>query len=84
MNNELFEKRKNAIRKQHEALITRKNEELFSTNGIFSRFKYPVLTRDHFPMEWRYRFQRPKTNPLLHGADWIQCSIQLRGHQMEG
>ncbi len=64
MNNELFEKRKNAIRKQHEALITRKNEELFSTNGIFSRFKYPVVSRDHFPMEWRFDFN-PQTNPLF-------------------
>jgi 4-O-beta-D-mannosyl-D-glucose phosphorylase len=62
MNVTLFEKRKQTICKDHEALLGRKNEELFSTNGIFSRYKYPILTRDHFPLEWRYDFN-PKTNP---------------------
>jgi 4-O-beta-D-mannosyl-D-glucose phosphorylase len=62
MNVTLFEKRKQIICKDHEALLGRKNEELFSTNGIFSRYKYPILTRDHFPLEWRYDFN-PETNP---------------------
>jgi 4-O-beta-D-mannosyl-D-glucose phosphorylase len=62
MNVTLFEKRKQTICKDHEALLGRKNEELFSTNGIFSRYKYPILTRDHFPLEWRYDFN-PETNP---------------------
>ena len=60
----LFEERKETIRKEHEALLTRKNEALFSTNGIFNRYKYPILTRDHFPMEWRFDFN-PETNPLF-------------------
>ncbi len=64
MNSELFEKRKNAIRREHEALLTRKNEEIFSTNGIFNRYKFPVVTRDHFPMEWRYDFN-PESNPFF-------------------
>ncbi|MFO7669242.1 MAG: glycosidase [Bacteroidales bacterium] len=64
MNSELFEKRKNAIRREHEALLTRKNEEIFSTNGIFNRYKFPVVTRDHFPMEWRYDFN-PGSNPFF-------------------
>ena len=58
----LFEERKETIRKEHEALLSRDNEELFSTNGIFSRYKYPILTRDHIPLEWRYDFN-PETNP---------------------
>ena len=57
-----FQERVETIRNAHEALLNRENEELFSTNGIFSRYKYPVLTRDHFPMEWRYDFN-PETNP---------------------
>ena len=62
MKNKLFQERMDTIRKEHELLITRENEELFSINGIFSRYKYPVLTRDHFPMEWRFDFN-PDTNP---------------------
>ena len=64
MNKELFDNRKTVIRRGHEALLSRKNEEIFSTNGIFCRHKYPVLSREHFPMEWRYDYN-PDTNPLF-------------------
>jgi 4-O-beta-D-mannosyl-D-glucose phosphorylase len=62
--NTLFEERQKAIRLEHESLLARKNKQLYSTNGIFHRYKFPILTRDHFPMEWRYDFN-PKTNPLF-------------------
>jgi 4-O-beta-D-mannosyl-D-glucose phosphorylase len=58
----LFQQRLDTIRKEHEALLNRKNRELYSTNGIFSRYQYPILTRDHFPLEWRFDFN-PRTNP---------------------
>jgi len=64
MKKDLFQQRMDTIRKEHEALLTRKNEAIFSTNGIFNRYRYPVLTREHFPMEWRYDFN-PETNPFL-------------------
>jgi len=62
MNEKLFKERKEAIREEHEDLIGRKNEKLYSTNGIFNRYRYPILTRAHYPMEWRYDFN-PETNP---------------------
>jgi len=58
----LFQERLDTIRKEHEALLNRKNRELYSTNGIFSRYQYPILTRDHFPLEWRFDLN-PRTNP---------------------
>ena len=64
MNKNLFQERKQAIAKEHEALLSRKNEKLFSVNGIFNRYKNPILTRDHFPMEWRFDFN-PETNPYF-------------------
>jgi 4-O-beta-D-mannosyl-D-glucose phosphorylase len=64
MKDHLFQERMDTIRKEHQALLSRKNEKLFSTNGIFNRYKYPVLTRDHFPLEWRYDFN-PETNPYF-------------------
>jgi len=60
----LFQQRKKTIRNEHEGLLNRENEKIFSTNGIFHRYKNPVLTRDHFPMEWRYDFN-PETNPYF-------------------
>lgn len=50
------------IRKEHEALLSRKNERLFSVNGIYNRYRFPILTRDHVPLEWRFDFN-PETNP---------------------
>ncbi len=58
----LFDERKAKIEKDFEALITRQNEPIFSTNGVYTKYKNPVVTREHVPLEWRYDFD-PKTNP---------------------
>ena len=49
---------------EQEALYNRVNkpDETFY-NGLFERYEYPVLTRDHVPVSWRYDFN-PKTNPF--------------------
>ncbi len=54
-----------SLRKRHSDLLSRKNvlDESFS-NGIFRRYKYPVVTGEHTPLEWRYDFN-PATNPFL-------------------
>ena len=64
MNSELFKQRKKHISTEHEDLLSRKNEALYSSNGIFQRYKYPVLTRDHFPLHWRYDLN-PESNPFF-------------------
>jgi len=58
----IFQERQRTIRKAHEELLSRRNRKLYSTNGIFNRYQYPVLTRDHFPLEWRFDFN-PASNP---------------------
>lgn len=58
----LFEERFERISKEHEALLSRSNEEVFSTNGIFNRYKHSILTRDHVPLHWRFDLN-PETNP---------------------
>ncbi len=62
--NTQFELRKTRITKEHEVLLSKKNEELFNTNGIYSRYKNPILTRDHVPLEWRFDMN-PDTNSLF-------------------
>jgi 4-O-beta-D-mannosyl-D-glucose phosphorylase len=52
------------LKKAHEELITRKNERVEPGNGIFFRYKYPVLTAAHTPLEWRYDLN-PETNPYM-------------------
>ena len=51
------------LRKQ-EALLNRKNEKTDFYNGIYDRWKYPVLTREHVPLYWRYDLN-PETNPYF-------------------
>ena len=47
---------------KYEALVARRNEKTEFYNGIYDRYKYPVLTRDHAPLIWRYDLD-PETNP---------------------
>jgi 4-O-beta-D-mannosyl-D-glucose phosphorylase len=62
MNTSLFTERLKKISGEHEVLLARKNEAIFSENGIYSKYKYPIVTRHHIPLEWRYDFD-PETNP---------------------
>lgn len=48
----------------HSKLITRKNEPMANGNGVFERYKYPVLTAAHTPVFWRYDLD-PQSNPFL-------------------
>lgn len=60
----IFEERKAKVTSDFEALIARPNEQLFSTNGVYEKYRYPVVTREHVPLEWRYDFN-PQTNPYF-------------------
>ena len=51
-------------REKQEALIARKNIPSDFYNGIYTRWTYPVLTRDHAPLHWRYDLD-PETNPFF-------------------
>ena len=59
-----FKLREQLLRSSHEELLARPNEAMPSDGGIIQRYRYPVLTADHAPLEWRYDFD-PKDNPFL-------------------
>lgn len=50
--------------KYHQKLIAKKNKPVSLSNGVFERFKNPVLTAQHIPLYWRYDLDI-KTNPLM-------------------
>ena len=60
----LFDERLRQLREAHEALVQRPNEVQPESNGIYQRYRYPVLTADHVPVFWRYDLD-PSTNPRL-------------------
>lgn len=64
MRNLIFAERLKDIRANHEALLERENEPIPFGNGIYEKYKYPILTAEHTPLEWRYDFS-PKDNPFL-------------------
>lgn len=49
--------------KRFTKLIRKKNKPLKQSNGIYNRYKNPILTAKHTPIEWRYDLN-PETNPL--------------------
>jgi len=51
------------IIEQQETLLARPNVPL-EDNGVFNRYQYPVLTREHVPVLWRYDID-PATNPYM-------------------
>lgn len=51
-------------KEKYERLIARKNVKSDFYNGIYDRYEYPVLTRDHIPLTWKYDLN-PETNPYF-------------------
>lgn len=50
---------------EQEKLINRKNEvDMDFYNGLYERYKYPVLTREHAPIHWRFDLNK-ETNPYF-------------------
>tara|TARA_R110000868_G_scaffold158589_1_gene386793 strand:- start:24018 stop:25142 length:1125 start_codon:yes stop_codon:yes gene_type:complete len=45
-------------------LINKKNKLISKSNGIYNRYKYPVVTAEHVPIHWRYDLN-PETNPYV-------------------
>ncbi|MRX68222.1 4-O-beta-D-mannosyl-D-glucose phosphorylase [Flavobacterium resistens] len=61
----VFQDRKTALEKEHKALVEQKNApEENAGNGIYQRYKNPVVTAAHVPLNWRFDLNE-KTNPFL-------------------
>lgn len=51
-------------KEKQEKLLSRKNVKSDFYNGVYDRYEYPVLTREHIPLTWRYDLN-PETNPYF-------------------
>lgn len=61
---DLFNKRFQQVFDEYNTLTETGNEPVLPGNGIFERYKYPVLTAAHAPIEWRYDLSA-ETNPYF-------------------
>lgn len=60
----LFYQRYEALRAERKCLLSQLNQPEGLGNGIFKRYRYPILTAEHVPLHWRYDFD-PVRNPYL-------------------
>ena len=59
-----FDARKAQLKADYRALLARRNEPVKPGNGVFARWRDPVLTRSHAPLHWRYDLDEAR-NPYL-------------------
>lgn len=59
-----FETRLKALERFHAELVSVKNVKVEDSNGIFDRYRHPVLTAAHTPLFWRYDLNKI-SNPYL-------------------
>lgn len=78
-----FEQRLANLEKQYEELVTRRNEPLANSNGVYTRYKYPVLTAAHTPVFWRYDLNET-TNPYLMERFGINAAFNAGAIRWQG
>ncbi len=69
--------------KRQEELLNRKNEKTDLYNGIFDRYKYPVLTREHIPLTWRYDLNK-ETNPHFMERLGVNAVMNAGAIELDG
>src|SRR5882762_5253695 len=78
-----FEKRLNLLENAYRQLITKPNEVAGIGNGVFGRYKNPVLTAAHTPLFWRYDLN-PETNPYLMERFGINAAFNAGAIKLNG
>ncbi|MDC7239685.1 MAG: glycosidase [Spirochaetales bacterium] len=79
----LFTERKERIMEEYEALVTKPNQPLFSTGGVYERYENPVVTAAHIPPHWRYDFS-PERNPFFMERLGINAALNTGAIYFEG
>jgi len=79
-----FARKLATLRKAHAALIARRNTvDAAWHNGVYERYKNPVVTAAHVPIEWRYDLN-PKTNPFLLERLGVNATLNAGAIEWKG
>ncbi|MEE1186851.1 MAG: glycosidase [Acutalibacteraceae bacterium] len=68
---------------KYENYISKKNEVTDVYNGVYDRYKNPVLTKDHAPLIWRYDFNEA-TNPYFMERLGINAVLNAGAIKLNG
>jgi 4-O-beta-D-mannosyl-D-glucose phosphorylase len=63
--------------------MSRKNEPAEGYNGIFTRYRYPVITAAHIPIHWRFDLDKT-TNPLLLERIGVNATLNSGAILLDG
>ena len=66
-----------------EALLARKNHKSDWYNSIYDRWDYPVLTREHIPLEWRFDLD-PASNPYFMERLGVNAVFNAGAIELDG
>jgi 4-O-beta-D-mannosyl-D-glucose phosphorylase len=83
MNKKEFDKKLKQLFEDHEELISKKNKRVEKSNGIYYRYKYPIITAEHTPLTWRYDFNY-NSNPHLMERLGINCTFNVGAIEHNG
>lgn len=79
----IFDERFQYLVQEHNSLTGRKNSKLKGGNGIFDRYRYPIITNEHTPLFWRYDLNR-ETNPYLMERMGVNCTFNPGAIELGG
>ena len=68
---------------KYNKLVARKNVKSDDYNGIYDRYQYPVLTREHIPLTWRYDLN-PETNPYFMERLGVNAVMNAGAIELDG
>lgn len=77
-----FDQRKQFVTERYESLLSRKNEPV-EGNGVYRRYKNPVITADMAPLTWRYDFD-PATNPYFMERIGVNATLNSGAMKWNG
>ena len=69
--------------KEHETLLTAKNTPTQEYNGIYQRYKNPIVTANHIPLNWRYDLNL-ETNPKLQERIGVNATFNAGAIKWKG
>ncbi len=84
MDKKEYKKRLRELFDEHEKLINKKNKRIEKNyNGIYYRYKRPVITAQHIPVLWKYDLN-PDTNPFLMQRLGINATFNAGAMEFNG
>lgn len=78
-----FKTKYHSLEKDHHQLINQSNEKIMTGNGIYHRWKYPVITALHTPLFWRYDLDE-ETNPFFMERLGINATFNAGAILLDG